>query len=321
MRGIIVIQHYIEERTPKGYTLKIVQKKMSFLVFDRNGSSVYADPEGSQVVHPIPVVAFYGKDFTLKGKVMGEYSLYKVSRGKIIIPYTLHGDPENRYLMIPTVETIDIMPVKAICHEGLLALVRELDFGLNPSMIVVDDNASENDLIVIRNRCPSAEIVHIARDSAVSGRDPEPRRAVDELDDVNLNMLSQNPVFLARIHLRNVAISKVKQLLLDFDLTPVDAGYIHTFIQAMINSKSTDLDRVRPMLVELEKDFRFYVSVIEKKKKDAFAQIDAVESMQVLTSFMTLLAKARSIHDENGTDLDMTDIENRIAEKQEALRQ
>lgn len=90
----------------------------------------------------------------------------------------------------------------------------------------------------------------------------------------------------------------------------------------MINNKSTDLDRVRPMLVELEKDFPLLcVSVIEKKKKDAFAQIDAVESMQVLTSSMTLLAKARSIHDENGTDLDMTDIENRIAEKQEALRQ
>jgi hypothetical protein len=316
-----VIQHYVEERTPKGYTLKIVQKKMSFLVFDRSGSSVYADPEGSQVVHPIPIVAFYGKDFALKGKVMGEYSLYKVSRGKIIIPYTLHGDPENRYLMIPTSETIDIMPVRAVYHEGLLALVRELDMGLNPGMIVVDDNASENDLIVIRNRCASAEIVPIGRDRVASGRDSEPRRAVDELDDVNLNMLSQNPVFLARIHLRNVAVSKVKQLLLDFDLTPVDAGYIHTFIQAMLNTTSSELDRVRPMLAELEKDFRFYVNVIEKKKKDAFAQIDEVETLQELTSFMTLLAKARSIHDERGTDLDMTDIENRIAEKQDVLRQ
>ncbi|HPY04317.1 MAG TPA: hypothetical protein PL161_13940, partial [Spirochaetota bacterium] len=61
-----MIVNYLEERTPKGFTLKIVQKKLNFLVFDQKGSSVYSDRQSAQVVHRIPVVAFFGNDFSVK---------------------------------------------------------------------------------------------------------------------------------------------------------------------------------------------------------------------------------------------------------------
>ena len=39
---------------------------------------------------------------------------------------------------------------------------------------------------------------------------------------LNLNMMSNNAVFLSRIHMRNMELSKINQLLLDFELTALD---------------------------------------------------------------------------------------------------
>jgi len=317
-----LIVNYLEERTPKGFTLKIVQKKLSFLVFDQKGSSVYSDRQSAQVVHRIPAVAFFGNDFSVKSRALGEYNLYKVSRGKIIIPYTVYGQDENRYLMIDTDEEIDIMPVKAVFHEQLITLVKEIDSGLKPDYIVIDNNVPENDLVVAKNRCPSAVIINIMEETQkieVEENPEDKRRLADEFSDINLNMLSQNPVFLARIHLRNSAVARVKQLLLDFDLSSIDAGYILTFIRTMLKNSSDELSKIKNQLADLENDFAFYVSVVDKNLEEVQRRISTAENSQALSSYKTILAKARSVYDENGTDEKMDEIEQMIIDRREEI--
>ena len=315
--------NYYEEKTPKGYTLKIVQKKLNFLVFDHNGSSVYSDKAASQVVHQIPVVAFFGNDFSIKSRVFGEYNLYKVSQNKIIIPYTVYGKTENNYLLIDTDEAIDIMPVKTVFHEELISFVKEIDLGLRPDYLVIDNNVTENDLIVIRNRCQMMKIINIMTDTAPADQesDDDGRRISDEFSDISLNMLSRNPVFLARIHLRNLSVSKVKQLLLDFDLSSIDAGYILTFIQTMLKNDTDEISKIRGQLLSLETEFSFYVNLADGKTDDVYRQIESASTVSEISSLMTVLAKYRSIYDENGIDENMNKAEEAIAGRRREIGQ
>ena len=62
------MDQYIEEKTPKGFTLKVIVKKSSFLVFDQSGGTVYSDPEGLKVIHRIPIIAFLGSTFAIRNR-------------------------------------------------------------------------------------------------------------------------------------------------------------------------------------------------------------------------------------------------------------
>jgi len=124
---------------------------------------------------------------------------------------------------------------------------------------------------------------------------------------------------LARIHLRNSAVARVKQLLLDFDLSSVDAGYILTFIRTMLKNSSDELSKIKSQLADLENDFAFYASVVDKNLEEVQRRISTAENSQALSSYKTLLAKARSVYDENGTDEKMDEIEQMIIDRREEI--
>lgn len=313
---------YIEERTPKGFTLKIITKKMNYLAFDRNGATVYSDAQGMNVMHNIPSIFFFGESFSVKSPMVGEFNMLKMSSGKLVVPYYIEGGQGLQYHLLDTGHRTDLVPARIFIDKNVNEFIRDIDLGIRPDYLFVDKRVHEHDVVIIKNRCGFVKIIYLEPASGRREYDEYQRRAADEVIDINLNMMSTNPVFLARLHLRNVALVKVRQLLLDFDLVKDDAEFIMTFIQAMIKKEGTspEIDKNIAGLKNLEDEFKLYLALFTKNKEDVTALISTADSPAKISSYHTLLAKVRSMHDERGTDLMFTEIENLLLEKQDGLK-
>ncbi|MGL4370845.1 MAG: hypothetical protein ACRCUT_14405, partial [Spirochaetota bacterium] len=199
-----------------------------------------------------------------------------------------------------------------------------------PDLFIVDRDVTGNDVVLIKNRVPGVKVTladEVIRAGITAQRGiitdgPIEGRAVDEVTDVNLNMMSQNPVFLARIHLRTMDLSKVKQLLLDFDMSAPDAGFIHTFIVGMLKKTDSDetLKTQKVRLAELADDFGFYTAVISRSESEVEGLINSVSDARTISSYMTLIAKARSLFDNQEDVLLITEFENKLLEKKDSLQ-
>ncbi|HNX60943.1 MAG TPA: hypothetical protein PKK43_17715, partial [Spirochaetota bacterium] len=254
----------------------------------------------------------------------------KVSKGKIVVPFYVSGDRDMRYLLVDTIEPVDMMPVRIVFISSVSLIAREVESGAKPDVIMVDKEFNENDLVVVKNRVPTARVFladEVIKAGITSQREfraseePEGERAVDMLDTVNLNVMSNNPVFLARVHLRQLDLAKVKQLLLDFDMSASDAGFILTFIDTMMKKINDDplIATQESKLSELHEDFMFYTALLGKKKEEVASIINAISDSRKFSSFMTLIAKARSMCINQNDMLDITEYENMLLEKKESL--
>ncbi|HDP79569.1 MAG TPA: hypothetical protein ENN21_01860 [Spirochaetes bacterium] len=317
---------YIEEKTPYGIAIKVLTKKWSFLAFDRNGSSIYADDAGLKVLHRVPLVSFVGADFEIKNNKSPDLSFLKVSKNQIIIPYMDLGENKRRYLFIHTLSKLDLMPVRLTRLRDISHLVREIEAGVKPDYIVVDKNITKNDIIIIKNRYSEAVIVLADKNEdslSVEGEDPAFRnpgegRAVDLIGEININMMSNNPVFLARVHLREMELSKVNQLILDFDLSDTEAEYILSFILTMLKkTDSEEIEKNRPRLESLRDSLNFYKTLLAKDIEGVHRIIDSLTPSAILASYSTMVAKVKLLYPGTDDQLLFTDIENLLWEKKE----
>ena len=140
--------NYFEEKTPKGYTLKILQNKLNFLVFDQRGAAVYSDTLCSQVVHIIPVVAFLGIKKKKKNASF-HYEGYKIN----IVDTPGHADFGGEVQRI--LKMVDSVLLLVDAFEGVMpqtkyVLKQALDHGLRPIVVInkIDRPNSDPDGVV-----------------------------------------------------------------------------------------------------------------------------------------------------------------------------
>ena len=322
------MEQFFEEKTPKGFTLKILVHKGAFLVFDQRGATVYTDQQCLKVLHRIPIIAFLGSSFTIRNRRVSEFTMCKVSQNKIVIPFYTTGDRDMRYLLYETTENIDMIPVRINFISSVAFIAREVEAGMKPDVFVVDSAFSEQDLIVIKNRVPDARVfltedvirAGIAEKKEITAGEELSNRAADQIDNANLNIMSDNPVFLARVHLRQNDVSKVRQLLFDFDLSVSDSGFILTFIDTMLRNTSGDLTESNcQKLTELRDEVAFYIVILEGEKEKIYQMIESITDKKRISSFLTLIAKARGLMRSHNDMLRFTEYENAIGDKKESL--
>ena len=304
---------FIEEKTPAGYSLKILLKKWNFMAFDRKGKPVYADQESGNLLHPVPLFIFAGEKFDLKRTYDRQYHLLKVRNGSIVLPYERRVDHAVSYVFIPTEVKLDMIPVRLMLVRNVVQMVREIDISYRPDYIIADEGIGANDVIIMSNRYKAQNILY-AMDE---GRKPSVDDDLDRFD--NLNMLSRNPVFLARIHLRSMELSKVNQLLLDFDFTELETEYVAASIREAMKREDTsnrDVERLRNLM----ESFTFYLYLLQRNGEKIRAFLDRVRDERTMISLRTLLSKAKSNFPGRDDQLLFTDYENMIMDKLEELK-
>jgi hypothetical protein len=312
--------NFIEEKTPKGYLLKIFFDKWQFLAFDRRGKSIYADKDGRSLLHTVPVIVFVGTTFDIIKNYDRNYVLLKIRDGSILVPYRDIREKKTKYFFLNTEKEMDAIPARMLLVKDVAQMVREIDTGVQPDYVVVDDAVTPNDVIIIKNRYKVEEIIYI---ELANNCFLAERLQIPDSDRVmNINMMSSNPVFLARIHLRTMELSKINQLLLDFEITALDTEYILSFLQEVLDNAEIDpsMQKNKPVLLDLLNSFKFYHSLLQKDETLIKLMIDSTTDLKKLTPFRTLVSKVKAMYPGADAQKLYTVYENILYDKLEELK-
>jgi hypothetical protein len=269
---------YEERKTPGGFLVKVRLAKMTYVVFTNDGPEVPRGSKNKSIVVPVPRVAFLGGDFNLSHFRLSELNFVNVKAGKLVIPYQHGFSNEIKTIFVATGSASDILPVLVQHFSTKEDLVKESETSNLYHYLIVDEDLPRTDMVTLKIRFPSMNILVIKKKiSAVESKtekstsaddkvvDFNKVRATDVISNSNLNQYSQNPVFLARIHLRNMELDKVKQLLLEFKLTAQDVAFIRTFLEVMIRNEfdKPELKTSKEKLVALNEAFRLSTLILD----------------------------------------------------------
>jgi len=271
---------YEERKTPGGFLIKVRLAKMTYVVFTNDGPEVPRGSKSKSIVVPVPRVAFLGSDFNLSHFRLSELSFVNVKSGKLVIPYQHGNSNEIKTIFVATGSASDILPVLVQHFTTKENLVKECEVSEIFHYLIVDEDLPRTDMVTLKIRFPAMNILVIKKkisslESKVEKQaSPDNKvvdfskvRATDVITNSNLNQYSQNPVFLARIHLRNMELDKVKQLLLDFKLNGQDVAFIRTFLEVMIRNEfnKPELKASREKLVALNEAFRLSTLILDSQ--------------------------------------------------------
>ncbi len=310
---------FTEEKTPSGYTLKILFKKMKFLVFNSRGESFSADKEGRSLLHKLPNAVFLGNIFLIERDYLKEYSLLKVRDDTIILPYRNITEKKRKFLFIHYVTSIDIIPMKIVMVKSYSLMLKDIPSDTDIDYLIVDESLSETEISVIASRYRPGEIIKVTTDRSEIQNEAEEEK---ESDYISINTMSDNPVFLATYHLKNMALSNLNQLLLDFDISAFDTQFIIYYINDILDNKKDDPDVIRNklMLTDLKNAYEFYLALIIRDTKFLNEKIESESNFRKLSPYKTLVSKVRSTNPGREDQLLYTEYENLILEKEEALK-
>ncbi|MBN2547238.1 MAG: hypothetical protein JXB50_15655 [Spirochaetes bacterium] len=324
---------YIEEKTPGGVTIKVLLKSWEYTAFNRDGSVIHVHDSGGNVLHKVPVIAFFGKYLIPVVNVDSELAFYKIIKNEVIVPYEDLVNNKRKYLFLKSSENLELIPVRVLKISTIFNLVHGIENGILFNYIVLDKSITKNEIVVIKNRCPLAIIIQtglIGLEEESDNIDNE-NEVIDEseksisLDDEiekNLNIMSNNPVFLAKIHLKKLALSNVNQILLDFDISSLEAEYMLRFIETMLKSEDNDEEvrKARPKLEAQADAFRFYISLVNKNEIEIRKMIEEINNLSKISSYSTLLAKVKLLFSKQEDVLQLTEYENLLFEIKDRIQ-
>lgn len=303
----------VEEKTPKGYTLKINIAKKQYIAFNPKGEIIYSDDNKTKPFHIMKTIVFIGLGSGTSTR-NHPYQLLKIQNNALTISYNA-GDGKRHYLFFPSDTLLDMVPCIMEFFDDTASFVSYVKKGNVPDYIIVNSTFSSNDITFISSISPSSHLEIVTTTSAVTIDDS--KRATDQMNNVDINLLSQNPVFLARIHLRNLDLVRVKQIILDMDITESDAQYIIAFLSTMIkNSDKEELQKHVEKLKELKKTYEFYFHLITHNDEKIQEFITQASKNDLIT-FQTLIQKAKLLFPTKEASLRFVEYENLIWEKQQ----
>lgn len=303
----------IEEKTPKGYIFKINIVKKQYVVFNPKGEIIYSNDNKTKPFHTMKTIVFIGLETDSSAR-KHPYQLLKIQNNSLIVPYTL-DDGKKKYLFLPAETILDMIPCITEYFNDTATFVSFVKKGIYPDYIIANKRLSENDIQFISSLSPASHMEIVATTPDI--RIDDNKRAVDQMNNIDINLLSQNPVFLARIHLRNLDLVRVKQILLDMDITESDAQYIIAFLSTMIkNSDKEELGKHAEKLTELKKAYEFYFYLITQNDAKIHELINQANKNDLIT-FQTLIQKAKLLFPTKEASLRFVDYENYIWEKRQ----
>jgi hypothetical protein len=298
---------YEERKTPAGFLVKVRLAKMTYVVFSESGPETPRGSKNKSIVVSVPRVAFLGNEFNLSHFRLNELSFVNVKAGKLVIPYQHGGTNEIKTIFVSTGSSCDILPVVVYHFKNKESLIKECENKDPFHFLIVDEEIPRTDMVTLKIRFPSMNILVIKK--KISSLESKPGnipmadskvvdfnkvRATDVINQSNLNQYSQNPVFLARIHLRNMELDKVKQLLLDFKLNAQDVAFIRTFLEVMIRNEfnKTELKANKDKLAALNEAFRLSTLILDGKVEDFEKELEEKKfSRDIAAMIYALLEK------------------------------
>ena len=248
----------VELVTRAGHVIKVKPARSTCIVYMDNEPEVVQLAGGrSTMDQVVPFVVFLGEDFQLRLDP-GHVELVDSRRGRVAIPYALGGGPD-RFISISCHSRVDQFPVQVQHYPSVKQFMAREGEGHPYRYMVLDQNISRIDMVTLKVKNPDARIL-ILREEVRQEVKPKPRaselapdrvRATDLAGGGGGSEFSNNPVFNARVHLRNLHLDRVKNLLNEFDMSVEEIEFIRTFLGIMIKN-----DQQKSELAEFEAELR-----------------------------------------------------------------
>jgi hypothetical protein len=238
----------------------------------------------------------------------------------MILPYRDLTDSIKKYKFITIEKEIEMFPGQIFHFSDIATMVREFDIPEYPEYAIIDDALSSNDIIIIQNRFKVSSIINadINNNLSLLGF----QQKMEKKRTINLNMMSQNPVFLTAIHLRSMNISLINQLLLDFDITIIEIEFIIYIIKKHLAelNKTDDGNKYIPRLEQLIGSFSFYHNLLNRDGDKSREIIDTQSDLRELAPMRTLISKAKSIYPNREEQVFFNDIDEYLLAHQEKIK-
>ncbi|MCE9598421.1 MAG: hypothetical protein K8S54_10675 [Spirochaetia bacterium] len=275
-------------KTPGGWLLRIQADAGTCEVL-RGGR---VEPgQGGAALHAIPEVVFVG----LFESPQTQIQIFSNRKGKLSVPYRLRGHTSENHLVIPSYSEADQFPARLRLEVDTKGLVGER---ASPGRFaVLDESIPRIELVTLKVKNPGLNVLVLHPEEATRPpleADHNRVRAADLVREGQGGDLVKNPVFLARIHLRNLDLPRVKGLLVDFPMTSEEMEFIRTFLQIMIRNErgQKDLDALKEQLGHLDELYRVG-SIFSQGRREAFdREMDQVSS-GLARDLMPLVARHR----------------------------
>jgi hypothetical protein len=277
----------IEKLTPGKFLLKIRLEKMTYTVFFENKPEIPSDTTEKSIVCRLPHIVFIGENFDIRHYSPG-INYVKVDRKRMLIPYRYGYQKNIRNLSIYTGSNSDLLPVKVSQFMNAKELMEFLQITNHKIIVIIDEDFQRLDLVQMKIKFPKLQIMIVKDIIPVDDKaeeepeeveddnviDDKKMRAVDTINERNINVLSKNPVFLSRVHLRTLDLDKVKQILFDFRLSKEDCEFIASFLATMIKKDSESLNKVKPKLIALKEAYDVYPYIMNRDKDQVEKVLD-----------------------------------------------
>lgn len=246
--------------------------------------------QGGAALHAIPEVVFVGQFESPSTQVQ----LFPNRKGKMSIPYRMKGHTSENHLLIPSYSEADQFPARLRLDPDTRVLVSQ---AAPPGRFaVLDESIPRIEIVTLKVKNPSLNVLVIHPEEATRPveTDHQRVRAADLVREGQGGDLVKNPVFLARIHLRNLDLARVKTLLVDFPMTSEEMEFIRTFLQIMIKNErgQKDLQAARDQLGHLDELYRVG-SIFSQGRREAFDREMDTVSPGLARDLMPLVARHR----------------------------
>ena len=229
----------------------------------------------------IPRVLFVGVNFQISLSA-GQHVLVPLQGGRLRIPYRQAG--QLRHLGLGCASRADQFPVVI----GAFSDARQLLASPEASsfrFFIVDESVSRLDLVSIKARHTTARLIILrpeesegpqARRRPATEWNPDRMRATDLLA-AGAASEQQNPVFHARLFLRQMQLDKVRDLIADDHMGADEILFVRTFLGNMIKNASArpELAKAGDALRELDRLYALASDLLGGERARVQAQIEA----------------------------------------------
>lgn len=303
----------------------------------RGGYDIYIAPDNASCIvtfdgHPeyprtglnrsidqsIARICFIGQRITPQ-VTTGEVTLVPNRGFRLYIPFDLDHDGEPHSLRIACGSTSDHFPVLIDHCKSVQEYLNSFPGSGSHRFVCFPYGSAKVEIMKLKILRAGIKILILhppegAEEPAAPVEKIEPVRASDMADSGAGSSLKGDPVFLARIHLRNLDLEETRSLLLDFILSQEEIEFIRTFLRNMIRNERNDKDLVaaRSELQALDELFRLGQILLHEERNKFDAELDSGIDPRVSGFLMPLVARLRSRADSKDDEILLWEWEYRL---------
>ncbi|MDH5718566.1 MAG: hypothetical protein OEZ22_13145 [Spirochaetia bacterium] len=299
---------FLEESTRSGIVIRVNLKKGNYLLFKNNKPIPNPRSQKNSIIHNLSHIIFLGMDFDLSLNPLDKIGFYPVKNNQLHIPFHVKGLSDIRHVKFPAYVESEILP-------AVVSHFKSFNPGAVPRTItgyqyfITSDDIEREMLVRIKIQFPKSRVIVFRQERDISVEAvseevklPSDVRAVDLLKHDDVGELSKNPIFSARVYLRNLDLPRLNSIPYKFKLDGQDAENIKTILDIVLRkaSENADIKRQEPEL-RLLRDFlelltpfvSFEIQKVEQFFDKGLPEIETLDKIQkVLISQKRFLIEA-----------------------------